>query len=208
MEWYLYALCAAKAGAMDEARPANDKALRLAPDLPEAHYLAGLFEWRDGHRGAAQAEFLAAMVLDSSYLEPAMARVRSRLPVAPDSLPGRLLTGIRAAELVTSAERPKYDEFIQMEQPAVVTERSDATIPDSLAGRVRPLTYHPIVLFDEHGRPVYHEDPWAAATSAPEAMLGLIAQTISTWRVSPAIRLGHPQALWMQLDLKLVAAKP
>src|SRR3989442_12927411 len=41
VEWYLFAVCAAHTGAMDEARPAAERALRLAPVLPEAHYLAG-----------------------------------------------------------------------------------------------------------------------------------------------------------------------
>lgn len=208
VEWYLFALCAAHAGAMDEARPAAERALRLAPILPEAHYLAGVIAWRDGRRASAQQEFRAAVELDSSYREPAIAMVRARLPVPPDTLPGRLLNGLRGSALVTSPVQPKYDEFLQLDQPAVVTNRADVVIPDSLADRVKPIVVHVLTLFDAHGRAVFHEDPWAASTSAPDALVGLISSAVQKWAVSPGIRFGRPQAVWMELDVNVVSAAP
>jgi tetratricopeptide (TPR) repeat protein len=207
IEWYLFALCAARGGAYDEALPAVERAGRLAPILPETHYLAGVLNWRGGHRVAAQMQFRFAISMDSTYREPAVALVRARLPVLPDTLPSRLLTGLRQAELVTSAVRPKYDEFIQMDRQAVVIRRTDITIPDSLAGRIKPVTVHPLVLFDERGHAVIHEDRWAASTSAPETIVGLVSAAVRGWDVSPAIRLGHPQGLWLELDINLVARK-
>ena len=207
IEWYLLALCAARGGAYDEARPAIEHATRLAPMLPEAHYLAGVLAWRNGQRVAAQQAFRFAIEVDSSYREAAVALSRARLPVLPDSLPSRLLAGLRQAELVTSPVRPKYDEFIQMDRPAVVTKRVDITIPDSLAGRVEPGTVHPLVLFDERGHAVIHEDRWASAKSAPESLVGLVSTAACGWEVSPAIRLGHRQALWLELDINLTAPK-
>jgi hypothetical protein len=79
-------------------------------------------------------------------------------------------------------------------------------IPDSLADRVHPLTVHVMALFDARGRPVYHEDPWAAATSAPEALVGLLSTAIGAWRVVPAVRLGETVPLWIELDVDLVSA--
>ena len=206
VEWYLFALCAARTGDVDEARPALERALRLAPMLPEAHYLSGIFAWRDGKRSEAQADFRAALDIDSSYREPAVALTRSRLPMPPDSLPARLLTRVRDAALLTSPGRPKFDEFIQLSKPAHVTKRVDIVIPDSLSDRVKPITVAPLVLFNEQGHAVFHQDPWASATSAPEAFVGMISNAIRGWEIEPAVAGGHPQAIWMELDLHAGAA--
>ena len=203
IEWHLRSLCAARTGDWDEAQEAAERAVRLTPTLPEARYLQGLFEWRAGRRHPAQESFRAAIELDSTYREPAVALVRSRLPVQPDPTPIRLLNGLREAELVTSRVQPKYDEFLEIETAATVTQRADVLIPDSLSSRVKPIVVRPIVLFDEHGDVAIHEDPWAAATSAPDALVGLISSTLRKWKVTPARRLGHPQALWLELDVNV-----
>lgn len=208
IEWYLFALCAARGGAFDEARPAAERATRLAPILPEAHYLAGVLEWRDGQRALAQQQFRFAVDMDSSYREPAVALSRVRLPVPPDSLPVRLMIGPRQAELVTSPVRPKYDEFIQLDRQGVILKRVAVTIPDSLVTRFKPTTVRPLVLFDERGHAVIHEDGWAESTSAPETIVGLVSAAVRGWEMSPAIRLGSPQALWLELDVDIDAPQP
>ena len=205
IEWYLFALCAARGGAYQEAGPAAEKAARLAPMLPEAHYLAGVLAWRGGRRLAAQSEFRSAIEMDSSYREPAVALARVRLPVPADSLPSRLLGGLRQAELLTSSVQPKYDEFIELSRQAVVTRRVDVTIPDSLAGRFKPVVVTPLVLFDAHGQPVIHEDRWADSTSAPEAIVGLVSAAVHGWEVQPALKFGNPQPLWLELDVNVNA---
>ena len=201
VEWYLFALCAARTGDLEEARPALEHALLLAPMLPEAHYLSGLFAWRDGKRSEAQADFRAALDLDSTYRECAVTLTRSRLPVAPDSLPARLLTRAREPALLTSPARPKFDEFIQLSKPARVTKRVDIVIPDSLNDRVKPITLAPLVLFNEQGHAVFHQEPWASATSAPAAFVGLVSAAIRGWEIEPAVANNHPQAIWMELDV-------
>ena len=201
VEWYLFALCAARTGNMDEARVALERALRLAPMLPEAHFLFGLFEWRAGRRPEAQTAFRAALDIDSTYREAAVALTRSRLPVPPDSLPTKLLTRAREAALLTSPARPKFDEFIQLEKPARVTRRVDVTIPDSLSDRVKPMMLKPLVLFDAQGHAVFHQDAWAPPASLPEAFVGLVSNAIRGWEIERARASGHAQAIWMEFDL-------
>ena len=207
-EWYVCGLCAARTGDMDEARTALERALRLAPTLPEAHYVAGLLAWRDGRRLAAQVAFRAAIELDSTYRDPAVALARALLPVPPDSLPTRLLARTREPALLTSPARPKFDEFIQLDEVARVRRRVDITIPDSLSDRVKPIIVNPLVLFNERGHAVFQQDPWAASTSAPEAFVGLISQTIRTWEIEPALKGGRPQAIWMELDIHVSNPPP
>ncbi len=202
-EWYLRGLCAARAGQDAEAEECVARARRLSPTLPEGRYLAGLLEWRAGRRAAAQAEFRAAIDLDSSYRAPALALVRSRLPVAPDTLPSRLLNGLREAALLTSHVRPKYDEFKQIDGPATITVRDSVTIPDSLASRIGPFTARPVVLVDERGRIVFNDDAWARAGGVPEDLVGLVATHLLRWRFQPSTRLGHPTPIWAELEVRV-----
>ena len=52
-EWLILAVCAGRAGSLDEAAAAAERAVFLDASLPEAHFLRGLYEWRAGRRGAA-----------------------------------------------------------------------------------------------------------------------------------------------------------
>jgi hypothetical protein len=65
-----------------------------------------------------------------------------------------------------------------------------------------------MALFDTRGRAVFHEDPWAASTSAPDALVGLISSAVRQWEVTPGVRFGRPQAVWMELDVNVVAGGP
>jgi len=204
IEWYLRALFAARTGQVDEAADASERALRLAPSLPEAHYLGGLLAWRAGRRSAAQQEFRAAIGLDSSYRAPALGLVRARLPVPADSLPAQLLVGLRAAELLTTSTQPKFDEFGQMDTPASIAFQDSVVLPDSLANRMRPFTAHPIVLVDANGRVAMHEDSWTKAGSMPEDLVGMVSETLLHWRFKPAVHLGRPSPLWLDIEVPVV----
>ena len=52
-----------------------------------------------------------------------------------------------------------------------------------------------------------HEDAWAPAESAPEAIVGLVSMAARGWEVSPAIMLGRPHSLWLELDINLTTTK-
>lgn len=200
-EWHILALCAARTGANQEAVAAARRAVTLDPTLPEGLYLLGLLDWREGRRGAAQESFRRAMALDSLYREPALAALRSRLPGAPDTLPTRFLTGVRAAGLLTSPERPKPEEFVQMESPAQMLRGARAVIPDSVRGGTTNVRLTPVVLLDERGRIVAHELPWIRPGDVPDAVVGAMLRTLPEWRFRPATRLGHPSRVWVSIDL-------
>ncbi|MBI5710525.1 MAG: hypothetical protein HZC42_09520 [Candidatus Eisenbacteria bacterium] len=202
-EWLVLAVCAGRAGHADEARAAADQAATLDPSLPEALYLSGLWAWKAGQRARAQERFRAAVALDSSYREPALALVRSRLPgVPPDTLPAALLTGVRAAGLLTSAVGPKIEEFAQMDQPAVIVRQELVPIPDSLALTLKPVQIVLPILVDERGRAVLHELPWFSPDQLPAAVVALLAQSLPAWRFTPARRLNEPRRVWASVSIK------
>lgn len=209
-EWLALALSAARDGAEDEMRLAAGNAVRLDPALPEAHYVAGLLEWRAGRRAAALERFRAAVELDSSYREAALALVRSRLPgSSPDSLPAALLTGAREAGLLTSATRPKLEEFVQMEVPAVITRRGQPQIPDSLLVGVPAIELPLAVLVDEHGRAILHELPWFPPANLPQGVVAAVVANLPQWRFSAARRSGRAERVWaaVQYTYRPVGAK-
>ena len=203
-EWLILALCAGHAGDLEEAERAAYAAAWRDPTLPEAQYLAGLFEWRAGRRMVAQQAFRAAVALDSSYREPALALVRSRLPgVPPDTLPVELLGGVRAAGLLTSPVRPKREEFVQADVAASILHQEILPLPDSLRGKVGPGEIYLPVLVDERGRAALHELPWSNAERLPDPVLRVVLESLLNWRFSPAIRLGKPQRAWANIRLSL-----
>ncbi len=201
VEWALLALCAAHAGTLDEATAAAARAVRLDPILPEAQYLDGLFAWKAGRRAAAAERFRTAIGLDSSYRAPALALVRTRLPVAPDSLPDRLLHGIRACALLTTGLQPKFDDYLQLDGPVTIVQSDSVALPDSLAGRVKPFTVHESALIDTTGTVAYYEEPWTGAGTLPDDVVALISESMRGWRVTPGRRNGRPQPLWLELDV-------
>ena len=201
-EWLILALCAGHAGDLDVAERSARRAAWLDPTLPEAQYLAGLFDWRAGRRAAARESFRAAVALDSSYREPALALVRSLLPgAAPDSLPGRLLTGVRAVALLTSPARPKLDEFVQMDTPATILQQDLPALPDSLKGRFKPVQMYLPIMVDERGRAVLQELPYSTPEQFPEALERLTLLSMSGWRYTPATRHGVPQRVWANVQI-------
>lgn len=198
----ILALCAAHAGALDEAAQAAHDAAWLDPGLPETNYVAGIFAWRAGKRMEAQADFRAAVGLDSAYAPAALALVRSRLPgIAPDSLPGELLTGVRRAGLLTSPIGPKVEEFIQLDTPASIVKQELVEFPDSLKKMMRPTHLNFEALVDENGRAVLSEISWIPNGALPADALHLTLLSLAKWRFHPGTRLGRPHRVWAALAI-------
>jgi len=196
-EWLLLAVCAGLDGAPDEAARASQLAAALDPTLPEARYLCGLYAWRSGRRLEAQAHFRAALAMDSSWSAPALALVRSRLPgAAPDTLPHEFLTGVRSAGELTSADRPKLEEFEQMDQPAMLLKRGQPQVPDSLRSLFQPVELNLPVLVDEHGRAVLHELPWFPPAKLPAPIVSALLASLPDWHFRPATKLGEARRVW------------
>jgi tetratricopeptide (TPR) repeat protein len=209
-EWLALALTAARDGADEEMRLAAGNAARLDPSLPEAQYVAGLLDWRAGRRSEAQERFRAAVGLDSSYREAALALVRAQLPGSrPDTLPAVLLTGVRRAGLLTSPARPKLEEFEQMDSPAAITKRGQPQMPESITAGLGDIELILPVLVDEHGRAVLHDLPWFPQANLPEAAVGAIVASLPEWRFHPATKNGLPQRVWaaVQYTYRPVATK-
>jgi len=203
-EWLILAVCAGRAGDLDEAARAARAAAWRDPTLPEAQYLAGLFDWRAGRRAAAQQAFRAATALDSSYRAPALALVRSQLPgVPPDSLPVELLTGAREVGLLTSPARPKQEEFFQADIAASILHQDVLALPDSLRGTFKLGQIYLPILVDERGHAVLHELPWSSTERLPDPLLRLTLESLLHWSFSPAIRLGKPQRSWANIRIAL-----
>lgn len=200
-DWLVLALAAARGGDLDEAVPAARQALLLDPTVPESHYLNGLFAWRDGRRAEAQEMFRLAVHLDSTWSSPALALVRSRLPMSkPDSLPRRLLHGMREAALITMAARPKIEELHELDAGPRITQPIFAAMPDSLKG-LPPVQV--AVLVDVDGRIVVNELPWMDPSQVSLASFSRVIGSLAMWRFAPAQRHGVPVATWtgIQIDL-------
>jgi tetratricopeptide (TPR) repeat protein len=204
-EWYLLAFAAAHAGDQELAFDAVRKSLVLDPITPEALYLLGVLEWRAGRRSAAADCFRRAIPIDSLYREPAIAALKARLPGAPDSLPGRLLTGARATTMLTSPDGPKPEEFVQMESPAQMIRGARADLPDSLKSGWNSVRISPVVLIDERGLIVAHHMPWMRPHNLPDALVGLVVKSLPEWRFRPGFRLGKPARSWATIDMDYIS---
>jgi tetratricopeptide (TPR) repeat protein len=202
VEWLVLAICSGRAGSSDEALSAARQALILDPTLPEAYYVNGIFRWRAGLRSAAQASFRQAVALDSTYRQPALALVRSRLPsTPPDSLPDAFLNGIREAGLLISRAQPKLEEFIQMDSPPALVKREMLPVPDSLSAGLNEIAMNLPVLVDSQGHIVYHQLPWFSASRLPGPVVGWVLESLPHWQFTPARKLGSPQPAWAAVSL-------
>jgi hypothetical protein len=203
-DWLILAVCAARAGREEESRLAAEQALDLDPMLPEAFYLAGLWDWKQGRRGAAAARFRHAVALDSAYSPAGLALIRSRLPGAsPDTLPTALLTGVRRIALLTSPLGPKPEEFHQMDVSAILLTSPDSAVVDSLIPGVKPVQLVLSVLVDETGRTVLNEVPWFPAGQFDFRKVTRILRGVPGWVFRPALRLGQPTRVWVSVDFYL-----
>jgi tetratricopeptide (TPR) repeat protein len=203
-DWHILAVCAAHAGQEDLARQATAQAILLDPTLPEARYLAGLWAWRDGRRNEAIEHFRRAVYLDSAYAAPALAMMKVRLPGAqPDTLPTELLTGIHQAALLTSSERPKPEEFEQMDTPASLESAPDTAVTDTITPGVKSYKLYVSVLLDENGLPVLNQLPWYPPAVLDFRKVLRILNSVPGMRFKPATRLSRPVRIWISLDYDL-----
>jgi len=203
-DWHILAVCAAQAGQEDVARQATAQAILLDPTLPEARYLAGLWAWRDGKRAEAIEHFRRAVYLDSSYAAPALAMMKVQLPGArPDSLPTELLTGIHQVALLTSAERPKPEEFEQMDTPAALDSAPDTAVADTITPGIKPVRLYVNLLVDENGIPVLNHIAWYPPSQLDFRKILRILNSVPGMRFKPATRLSRPSRVWVGLDYDL-----
>jgi hypothetical protein len=146
--------------------------------------------------------FRAAVALDSLYREPALALVRLNLPSAPpDSLPADLLTGVRAAGLLTSPVGPKREELVQMDTAPSAIEGPGVEVPDSLRSRWLQGQVTIPVLIDARGLVVLHEWPWFDPAGMPAEGVGLTVRSLLQWRFQPARHLGKPLPVWGTVNI-------
>lgn len=201
-EWLVLSICAGHAGDAAESERAARVAAALDPTLPEALYVTGLYDWRAGRRLVAQDAFRQAITLDSSYRAPALALVRSRLPgTPPDSLPGELLTGIRAVGLLTTPERPKLEEFEQTDTQASILQQESIRLPDSLKASMANVQLYLAILVGENGRAMLHNLSWFKPGVMPDAVLRPTLESVTRWRFSPAIKHGQPCRMWANVQV-------
>jgi tetratricopeptide (TPR) repeat protein len=202
-EWLLLALAAGKLERADESRQAAARAASLDPTLPEAHYLWGLWEWKQGHRSEAQQAFRRATVADSSFVPAALAMMRSRIPgIGADSLPDEFLTGRRRAGMVTAPDGPKPEEYVQVDVSALISYAAEGAVEDSIPPSVKPVTLILSLLIDEQGRPVINDLPWFPFGILPEWKITRLLAAVPSWRFTPAIKLGSPHAVWVSMEFK------
>jgi tetratricopeptide (TPR) repeat protein len=200
-EWLILAVCAGRLGHDDEARSAAHHALSLDPTLPEIRYLVGLWEWKAGQRSEASTQFREAMALDSAFVPAALGLMRTRLPGAsPDTLPTHFLTGRRRVALLTTSARPKPEEFVQVDQAALIVTSPDTAIVDSIPPGTKPKQLVLSVLVDEQGRAVLNEIPWFPQGAIPTGKIYRLLASVPSWEFQPAVRLGVPIAIWVNVD--------
>ena len=200
-EWLILAVCAGRIGKDEEAHAAARQALDLDPTLPETRYLVGLWEWRAGRRGEASTQFREAVALDSAFVPAALGLMRTKLPGAqPDTLPARFLTGRRRVALLTAPERPKPEEFVQVDQSALIMTSPDTAIVDSIPPGTKPKQLVLSVLVDERGRAVVNEIPWFPQGAIPTWKIHRLLASVPSWEFQPAVRLGSPLPIWVNVD--------
>jgi hypothetical protein len=202
-EWLVLAVCSGHAGDLAAAEPEARMAAHLDPMLPEAHYLVGLIDWKQGRRREALERFAAALALDSLY-EPAV-RSRQRLRffpgAAPDSLPAVFLTGERAAGLLTSPAGPKIESFQTVDRQPAILSRMMVPIPDSLEIELKPLRFVLPVLVDRSGRAVLNDLPWISPNDLPALFVSVLLESLPSWRFSSALRSGEPVPSWAAVSI-------
>lgn len=203
----LLALAASHAGDAGFGEAAASWAGYLEPWLPEAHYLSGLWAWRNGRRSEARAELEAAAQLDSTWREPALALTRLQLPgMRADSLPVRFLTGVRACAMLTSAKRPKLEEFVQFDSNPMLAYNPQPQPADSLRAQMKltkPTQVYVQVLVNEAGHPVIAELPYVTEAQVPSGVIHHVLQSIAVWRFVPARKFDKPQRAWASVEYVL-----
>lgn len=203
-EALLLAVAAGRAGDARLAEAAAAWAAYLEPWLPEAHYLSGLWSWRNGRRVEARAALSTAAALDSSWRDPVLALAKLRLPgVFPDSLPTRFLYGRRACGQLTSAKRPKQEEYVQFDAVPQLAFSPQTQPPDSLRAQLhlkKPTQLFLQVLVSERGMPLLVELPYVTEAQVPAAIVNHVVSVVGGWRFIAARRFDKPQRSWASVQ--------
>lgn len=203
----LVALAASRMGDAAYGEAAANYAAYLEPWLPEAWHLAGIWAWRNGRRSEARERFETAAALDSSWRDPVLAMARLRLPGSrADSLPARFLHSARACAVLTSAKRPKREEFVQFDATPMLAFNPMSQPEDSLRARMRlrkPLQVFVQVLVGESGRPLLAELPYMSEERVPPGVVHHVLRQIGDWRFVPARKFDKPQRSWASVEYVL-----
>lgn len=200
----LLALAASHAGDATLGEAAAAWAGYLEPWLPEPHYLSGLWAWRNGRRAEARVELETAAALDSNWRDPVLALARLQLPGMPaDSLPTRFLTGVRSCAMLTSAKRPKQEEFVQFDATPMLAFNPQPPPPDSLRATMKlkkPTQVFVQVLVSETGRPLMAELPYVTEAQIPAGVVHHVLEQIRMWRFVAARKFNKPQRAWASVE--------
>ena len=203
----LLSVAASHAGDAQLGEAAAAWASYLEPWLPEAHYLSGLWAWRGGRRAEAREELEVAAELDSSWREPTLALARLRLPgVRADSMPVRFLTGARACAMLTSAKRPKQEEFVQFDATPMLVFNPQPQPADSLRKLMKLTKKTQLfvqVLVSEAGRPLMAELPYMTEAQVPAGVIHHVLDQVSRWRFVPARKFDKTQRSWASIEYVL-----
>ena len=206
-EALLLALTASHAGDAALGEAAASWAAYLEPWLPEAHYLAGIWAWRAGRRADAREDFQTAAVIDSTWREPVLALARLSLPgTRADSLPNRFLYGSRACGVLTSARRPKQEEFTQFDRNAMLVFNPQPQPPDSLRTIMnlkKPTQLFVQVLVGEGGRALLMDLPYVTEERLPAPVVNQVLEQIGLWRFIPANKFQRTQPSWVSVEYML-----
>ena len=206
-EALLLAVAAGQAGDAQLGEAAASWASYLEPWLPEAQFLSGLWAWRGGRRAEARADLETAAALDSSWREPALALARLRLPgLRADSLPTRFLTGVRSCAMLTSAKRPKQEEFVQFDSTPMLAFNPQTQPDDSLRAVMhlkKPAQVYVQVLVSESGHPLMAELPWITEADVPAGVIHHVLDQVGRWRFVPARKFDKPQRSWASVEYVL-----
>jgi len=206
-EALLLALAASHSGDAALGEAAANWAAYLEPWLPEAHYLSGIWAWRNGRRAEARDAFEHAAAIDSSWRDPVLALARLSLPGSrPDTLPVRYLTGARACSQLTSARRPKQEEYIQFDRTPALVFNPQPQPPDSLRRLLnlkKPTTVFVQVLVSETGQALLLELPYVTEAQVPASVVNFIQDQVGRWRFIPAIKFEKPQRSWASVQYTL-----
>jgi hypothetical protein len=203
----LLAVAASRAGDAQLGEAAASWAGYLEPWLPEAQYLSGLWAWRGGRRAEARDRLEAAAGLDSNWREPVLALARLTLPGArADSLPTRFLTGVRSCAMLTSAKRPKQEEFVQFDATPMLAFNPQPQPDDSLRALMhlkKPAQVYVQVLVSESGHPLMMELPWITEAEVPAGIIHHVLEQIGGWRFVAARKFDKPQRAWASVEYVL-----
>jgi len=203
----LLALAAGRAGDAPLARAEAGRAALLDPMLPEAHYLSGLWAWRDGDHARAAAAFRAAIMRDSTETDAALALVRLLVPSArPDSLPRRFLRGARGAGMLISPRGPKIEETTPSDQLPGLYAIPTVAPPDSVRANPRfdpRMFIEATVLVGEDGKAILVEFPYTTPERMPAGLMQALVSAAAGWSFRPALHLGHPLAMWINVEIDL-----